>query len=92
MYGNVDLAIDYEAFIARNRDDMLADPEKHLLFFPEDDVEVFTVRRAHRTTEAPVPTEALVPAEAAERILERTTDSLVAELAQDFIADWHSIK
>ena len=60
---------------------MLADPEKHLLFFPEDDVEVFTVKRAHRTTEVPVP-------EAAKK----STDPLVAELVQGFMADWHSIK
>ena len=60
---------------------MLADPEKHLLFFPEDDVEVFTVPRTHRTTDVPVPGAA-----------KRSTDQLVAECAQGFMGDWHSIR
>ena len=81
MYVEPEAPIDYEGFVAKNRDEMLADPEKHLLFFPEDDVEVFTVTRAHRTTEAPVP-----------GVAKRSTDQLVAECAQGFMADWHSIK
>ena len=60
---------------------MLDDPEKHLLFFPEDDVEVVTVPRVYRTTEVAVPGAA-----------KRSTDPLVAECVQGFMADWHSIK
>ena len=81
MYIEPEEPIDYEEFIAKNRDEMLADPEKHLLFFPEDDVEVFTVPRTHRTIEVPVP-----------GVAKMSTDPLIAECAQGFIADWHSIR
>ena len=81
MHAEPELPIDYETFITKNRDEMLADPDKHLLFFPEDDVEVFTVPRAHRTAEIPVPAAA-----------KRSTDPLVAECVQGFMGDWHSMK
>ena len=73
--------IDYEEFIEKNRDQMLADPEKHLLFFPEDDVEVFTVPRSHRTTKIPVP-----------EATESSMDPFVAECVKGFKSDWHCIK
>lgn len=52
-----------------------------MLFFPEDDVEVFTVPRTYRTTEIPVPGAA-----------KRSSDLLVQECVEGFMADWHSIK
>ena len=80
-YVEPETPIDYEGFIAEKRDELLADQEKHLVLFPEDDVEVFTVPRAYRTVEVPVPGAA-----------KRSTDLLVQECVQGFIADWHSIK
>jgi len=60
---------------------LLADPETHLLLFPEDDVEVFTVPRTYRTVEVPVPGAA-----------KKSTDIVVQECIQGFIADWHSLR
>ena len=67
--------------VVEKKDELLADPEKHLVLFPEDDVEVFTVPRVHRTVEVPVPGAA-----------KRCTDLVVQECVQGFMADWHSIK
>lgn len=75
------MPIDYEAFITEHRDQLLSDPEKHLLLFPDDDVEVFTVPRAYRTVDVPVPGPA-----------KRSTDPLVSECVQGFMADWHSLR
>ena len=75
------MPIDYEIVIAEKKDEMLADPEKHLLFFPEDDVEVFTVPRTYRTVEIPIPEDA-----------KRSSDPLVAECVSGLTADWHSIR
>lgn len=76
-----EVPIDYEAFITEHRDQLFADPEKHLLLFPDDDVEVFTVQRAYRTVDVPVPGPA-----------KRSTDPLVSECVQGFMADWHSLR
>ena len=80
-YTEPETPVDYEAFIAERRDELLADPEKHLVLFPEEDVEVFTITRSHRTVEPPLPGAA-----------KRSTDLLVQECVQGFITDWHSIK
>ena len=80
-YVEPEVPIDYEAFIADHRDQLAADSEKHLLLFPEDDVEVFTVKRAYRTLEVPVPGAA-----------KRCTDQLVQECVQGFMADWHGLR
>jgi len=80
-YVEPEVPIDYETFVADHRDHLMADSEKHLLLFPEDDVEVFSVKRAYRTLEVPVPGPA-----------KRSTDQLVQECVQGFMADWHGLR
>ena len=75
------MPIDYEAFITEHRDQLYSDPEKHLLLFPDEDVEVFTVQRAYRTVDVPVPGPA-----------KRSTEPLVYECVKGFMADWHSLR
>ena len=48
-------AVDYEQYIQDNLNNITADPLNELLLFPDDDVEVTTVKKQYRTVDVPVP-------------------------------------